>query len=483
MEQNQLWVSLKTLAAFIILAAILRFFSFFPSVINHDESTYILIGEGILQGKTYFVDIIDTKPIGIFLLYAGLLSLAGKSIFIMRLLMAIWIAFTAFGLYQVSWILLKDRLAARAAGISYILLTSIFTYYGVNPNTELYFNLFTILAIWCVLSGQQWWRFLLVGGLLGLGFMIKYVVLFDALAIGLFLLWRLYASQEMQKLPDLVGKLALMVLAFSTPFLLTYFYYDSIGQRDTFLYYTFEVTSKYPVDTPWWKSVVFVAEFLLRFFPLTIMAIYAWRKTEAHPDKHWKTLVLLWVVLDLFIILWPGKLFGHYFIQLMLPFCLLGGFFFSKDCPKPAFWLKIPSKWGYGLLGLLGLIIVFFQKMDYYDKPDFPREIAAYLQPLLKQEDQIYTGNYHHILYFLVGKASPTAYVHRSLLWHENNVRALGVDLEKETEIILEQNPRYIFLNGEVPDNVLSQKIYENYQLQRKFGDEIRLYERKQDEK
>ncbi|MBP8239553.1 MAG: hypothetical protein KAX50_06315, partial [Saprospiraceae bacterium] len=65
---------LTALLGLIGLALVMRFFSFFPSVINHDESTYILIAEGLLKGKVYFRDYIDTKPIGIFLLYAGFLK-------------------------------------------------------------------------------------------------------------------------------------------------------------------------------------------------------------------------------------------------------------------------------------------------------------------------------------------------------------------------------------------------------------------------
>ncbi len=474
MKRNQLWQDLLPLGLFMVLAIVLRFFSFFPSVINHDESTYILIGESLLNGSTYFVDYIDTKPIGIFLIYAGLLTIAGKSIFVLRLLMALWIGATAYGLFRVSELLVHDRNAAWASGVIYLFLTSIFTYYGVNPNTELYFNLFTILALWCLLSGQHWWRYVLAGGLLGIGFMIKYVVLFDALAFGLFLLWRYYRLEK--KL--ILGKLLLMGLTFSLPFLLTLVYYQSIGDVDTLLYYTFEVTKKYPVDTPWWKSLVFVLEFLLRFFPVTFMAIYAWWKLGA---QKWKTLIFLWLALDLFIILWPGKLFGHYMIQWMLPLALLGGFYFSQSCPKPNFWQRIPRKWGFRVLAFLAVAVIYFQKLDYFDKTDFPREVAAYLNPKLSEGDVVYTGNYHHIVYFLLDKQSPTAYVHRSLLWDDKNVDALGINIEQETKNILAKAPKFVLLNGDVPDNILAQEIYKNYHQIHQFGDKIRLYEINED--
>ena len=54
----------------LLLAVLLRWGTFFPSVINHDESTYFLIGKALQEGQTYLVDSYDTKPVGIFLVYA-----------------------------------------------------------------------------------------------------------------------------------------------------------------------------------------------------------------------------------------------------------------------------------------------------------------------------------------------------------------------------------------------------------------------------
>src|SRR6187431_504425 len=77
--------SLQALGLLTGLAIILRFFTFFRSVIDHDESTYIVIADALLYGDVYFRDVIDTKPIGIFGLFALFLTVFGKSIFMIRL--------------------------------------------------------------------------------------------------------------------------------------------------------------------------------------------------------------------------------------------------------------------------------------------------------------------------------------------------------------------------------------------------------------
>jgi hypothetical protein len=62
----------RFLLLFCLLAVTLRFFSFFPSVIDHDESTYLEIARMLLSGKILYVDMVDIKPPGIFLILAGL---------------------------------------------------------------------------------------------------------------------------------------------------------------------------------------------------------------------------------------------------------------------------------------------------------------------------------------------------------------------------------------------------------------------------
>ena len=65
---------------FLTVSVGLRFFSFFPSVLDHDESTYLIIGRDILNGKILYTDVTDTKPVGIFLFYA-VLSFFSEALF------------------------------------------------------------------------------------------------------------------------------------------------------------------------------------------------------------------------------------------------------------------------------------------------------------------------------------------------------------------------------------------------------------------
>jgi hypothetical protein len=86
----------KQLLGFLAISVGLRILTFFRSVIDHDESTYIVIGDAILQGARYWIDVTDVKPVGIFWLYAGFLGVLGHSIAAMRLMAAVFLGLTAF---------------------------------------------------------------------------------------------------------------------------------------------------------------------------------------------------------------------------------------------------------------------------------------------------------------------------------------------------------------------------------------------------
>ena len=323
----------KQLLTFLLFAALaisLRIFSFFPSVVNHDESTYIVIADALLNGQTYFVDCIDTKPVGVFLLYAGFMSLFGKSIFGLRLIAAIWLALTAFLLYriQINWG--RPQRVGIASGVIYLLLNSIFTFYGVSPNTETYFNLFTVLCLWLIVRRRGGWEYLLAGICVGIGFLVKYVVAFDALAFGLFLF--LEQVRLGKEWPKFIGRALLLIIGGLLPFGMIYMYYHQIGETETFLFHSFVVSGRYPNTTSILRYVKFPLDFFLRFLPITLFYFLALFHRRTDPKL--RLLGALWSVAVMIVVLLPGNLFGHYFIHFMLPFSFLAAQIFGWENKK-----------------------------------------------------------------------------------------------------------------------------------------------------
>lgn len=459
---------------FLGTSLLLRVFSFFPSVINHDESTYIVIADALLQGQTYWVDVIDIKPVGIFLLYAVFLKVGGGSIFMLRFFTAIWVAGTAYFLYRAAKALNSDENAARASGVMYIFLCSLFTFYGVSPNTELYYTLFDAMALCLILTfPQQLWAAFLAGLCLGLGFMIKYTVAFDALAMGLILGY--WYWNEKGALLQYLKQGFLMVLAFLLIPLGVYCTYRAWGLETVFLHYTFGVGGSYPAALSVGDRVLFLLDFVLRFLPITLAFVWGiyWR---ANP---W-VMALIWAMCVLVAINIQGKPFGHYFIQMMLPLAWLAGTFYQRDLPKPR-WIAPLFRLRNGaiILSLLFLANLFLQKKDYLDKSDHARETANYLRPRLLPNDRVYLGNYHQIVYHLLDQESPTPYVHRSLIWEKRHRAVLRISLREELAKIQKINPRFVVFQPKLPDEAAAKIFLARYREVKKIRDKAVVYERR----
>jgi hypothetical protein len=125
------------------------------------------------------------------------------------------------------------------------------------------------------------------------------------------------------------------------------------------------------------------------------------------------------------------------------------------------------------------MLITAIKYFEFIPKVDTPRVIADTLSDSLGPDDQIYTGDTHQILYFLLRKKSPTRFVHRSLLWDPDLRKVLKIDLRKEAGQILSERPRYVLLSQNPPENELLDSILAHYIPIQKFPNPDQLLEHK----
>jgi 4-amino-4-deoxy-L-arabinose transferase-like glycosyltransferase len=463
---------------FSLLALVLRFFSFFPSVIDHDESTYLEIARMILAGKTLYVDMVDIKPPGIFLLLAGFEAVFGYSVFVIRLLVTIWVALTAFMIYKTSILLVKDEKASVASGVIYIFLISTWSFYGLSVTPEIFFNLFTVSALFVLLKKQGLLNYMLAGLLAGVGFMMKYLVLFDFTVFMVFFFILNLLKNDGIKLYRITFHIFLAGLCFLIPFGLANLVYYLNGHFDAFYNIVYLSPARYPSVPNPWKMVKFVIDFQLRFLPVFFFFYYAIiNKKFISPEiSLLKKLCIFWSLMTLVAVLLAGKTYGHYTIQIMLPVSLMAGTFFHSRRELPSY-LRWPLKRNTGRVIMAVLILLISAvKLEYIFKKDIPREIANYLEPRLKPGDVIYTGNYQHIIYYLLKKNSPTKYIHRSLLTADNHIRALDINADEEFRHIMAQWPVYIITENDYPPGMMKDFIVNNYHVEKDFTEGILLY-------
>jgi hypothetical protein len=76
--RNQHWA---IVIFFFILVVLLRFSSFFQSILSWDESLYLLVAEKLLDGYPLYKEIWDNKPPGIYFVFLLALILLGHSVY------------------------------------------------------------------------------------------------------------------------------------------------------------------------------------------------------------------------------------------------------------------------------------------------------------------------------------------------------------------------------------------------------------------
>lgn len=456
------WTEKNIALVLMVVSVGLRFFSFFPSVLDHDESTYLIIGRDILKGKELYTDVTDTKPAGIFIFYAAMELLFGGSIFMKRFVFALVVGFTSYLVYRVSMKFFSNQKAAFASGLIYIFYTSIWIYHGRSPNTELLFNLTTIGALLLFLRPKMnaWF---LGGFLMGIGFIIKYLVLFDLAAFLLFFfLFEIMGDTKILRNLKFWGRYLIAGATFLAIFGLLNLYFWLDSPLHDFFYVTYELPENYGSNPSLKRYGIMLLDFVAKFLPISFFVFYVISRKNFLVGKL-KWFFIIWVTGILIAIYLPGKEFSHYTIQLMLPLSILGGLFFHPELRKDKFTLLLFSgKTGLALLVLGTLVIQTISFNNEVMKRDYPREVAAAIKPELDPGEYIYVGNYEQIVYYLLDMESPTKYVHPNLIFTDTH-KAFKIDVDMELKRIMDASPEYIIVERE--NEKLNQFIEKRYRL------------------
>ena len=419
----------------------MRWGSFFVSVINSDESTYIVIADELLRGGVYLRDVVDTKPVGIFWLYALFGKLTGGSIPLLRLVASGFVALGAWLLGGVTWRVTRQPVGAYVAGTVYCLMCSVYKYYGVSPNTELYFNVCTIgaVALTVVAARRRWF---LGGLLLGLGFVIKPFVAAEALAIGLYLVWLYRRSWRV-----LLGHGLALVGGFVLPVIGVVGYYAQLDLLAELWFYGVEVPRAYPTELSGLLRLKYMGEYLLRYAPLLILGGVALvqSKSDRQPGQ-WMAYLTLQFVLVTVVILLTGNRFGHYQVQLHPVVALAVGTLVGRAWPQ----LLLRRRWLPAVV-LAGAFVIGAINAAYYaKKQDTPAALAAYFAERLEPGQQV-LGQSHQIVYHLLDRSPPLPYVHPSLVFTAHLRSALGVDVGALAQRLL-ANPRLVYFYAAPPE-------------------------------
>jgi hypothetical protein len=176
------------IAALCLWTLILRLPFFFPDTIDWDESTLIIMGQGILDGYLPYDRIWDSKPPLAFVAFAGAIELLGRSVAAIRFVGYLCVVLTSYLVYRTCVLIAQDRLSAALAALVAAAMMSV-----LEPAlmTELLCAplLAAALLVLCSWHGSLP-RAFLVGLLIGIAVMIRTNLAVLALALGGYLISR-----------------------------------------------------------------------------------------------------------------------------------------------------------------------------------------------------------------------------------------------------------------------------------------------------
>ena len=485
---------------FTFLSFFFRFWSFFDSVIDRDESLYFLIAHSFLNGIPPYVEIWDNKPPGIFILFSLAILIFGDSITSIRILACLSIAFTSYFLYKIAKLINKNNeRIGLLAGILYLVFS--LSNNGVAANAEILFAPLVTLAFYLLFRDTKYrgFTFFVIGFLLGLALQIKYVVLMDFIAFLVIVSTRLFFEKNKVKelKTTLIKIYSFSILGFILPFLFTVIYFIAVGHFDEYFYATLISNSKYVDATEFYLRNLLSALGIQIYtdFPLYLCLILSIIYLKSSKEISLKDKINLGNLICWFSFIFIGTLvskrfIGHYYLQLLPPLCLISSYIIVKTVNKQI----TKSKRNVFLISVSILIVLItlyphLQKniesvINRYIKRNYSEEkevlIANYIKKKISPNDYIYIANYQPIIYYLVPAKPPTKYVFPShLISYYSEIT--GINPVHELTSIMNKKPFYVLLDKEeeIGNNdyktALNMYLKKDYFLEKTIKN-IRLY-------
>lgn len=460
-------LALVVVAAIVVLAAIIRLRTLGDVVAHGDEQFYLLVGDQMLNHRALpYVDIWDRKPVGLFLLFAGIRLLGGDGIGEYQLVATAVAAGTA--VLIALWVnRVSGVIAALCAGLLYLAILQ--THLGFGGQAEVFVNLFVVGAGWLVhgLLRDHYAghappaRALLVYGaiamaLIGLALQIKPTALFPGLWLGITLLWIGFRARL--SFPQLGGGAALWIGAALLPTVIVLLWYAGIGHLQDYIYANITSIAEKGSDgrdDEIKRSIGVVLRLGLPFgVAVALLAFDGWRQRMS-PERLASLLFLLgWFASGVVAFFAVKAAYPHY-AMIMAPMgCLLVGYAAGL---RRIGWIMVA----------VALLMSGRLLLNDLDRVARNAEIAPQIEAMADAirpelgDGCLYVYHGPHILYTLTNSCVPTRFAFPNHLSTQPEASGLGIDPAIEVARILRTRPPVI-VDGENsfhPPNKATQAI------------------------
>lgn len=466
----------------------------------------------MLQGHAPYTAVWDNKPIGIYIIYCLALLIFGNSVTSLFIAGAIAIATTCYFLYLLGSKINDNKNIGLLTGILYAIFT--LGSGGIFTNTEIFFAPFAVSAFYLLFSGlinsnkpitKSLFKLFAIGLLMGIGFQIKQVVLFEFIAILLILgiyRYRQFSITNRIPLGEIIQNNAILICGFILPFLTTSLYFAVSGHFNDYVHANFSANLA-RVSGESLSLGNFATGFIIQFksnlllwASLALIPFYLIVSKDNNTlEKRNLTYLFIWLAMAFLGVCAPKSFYVHYFLQLFPILCLLCSYLIAKTIQSEG--IDIAKK-------LIILILIIAQPLFVNVYPAFKvgvqtayqqtikkvdnwgnnaATVAAYLQNKINKNDYIYVADYETVIYYYVPAKAPTKYVFFDFLLVPKLISVAGVDAVQELDSIFRKQPKYVVRLK--PQTIQEQQYYieldkhmkNSYVLEKEFNLEDNLSE------
>lgn len=316
----------------LLLCLTCRFPFFFRDIHDWDESTFLLVGQSLLDGHLPFTKLWDLKPALLGYVYALIVFFSGKSIFLVRLWGSFFVFLTSVFIYFIGKDIYKKAQAGLLAATLFVVYSSLFPG-GQGFLSEHAALPFMTLGLFLFLKENfsPFWS----GLLFAFASMIRLNLAFVGGGLFFFLIYRFFKNRKGKDL-KIIGKycfgglVGLVLVAF--PYLINGL--DNLWFTSTFLAPLSYSNSQLnliqvalnQLENIWW------ATFPKGDFGLMTLGIFLWLGSCAFffMKRNFHSNILVYVFfLVCLSILKGGAAFSHYLLQIFPFVCLFSAFFWT----------------------------------------------------------------------------------------------------------------------------------------------------------
>lgn len=357
-------MSKLTLSIFVLIV-LLRLPSLWTPIIDVDESQFAGFANTLLHGGLPYIDSIDTKPLGIYWFFAAIFACCGHNNMIaVHAVTILWVGLTAWYLTRIGRALYSERAGVLAA-LFYAIFSTCYIPKFIATSITLVMMLPLTMSIWHLIRWEERGKSIdlwLAGLLVGLACLCKYQSGIVIVAVALYLLLFRPRRSLFAVLPFLAG-----VFVIGALFVATLIHQ---GVWESFVFASLKGSIAYIAAGR--STILFLTKLVLRggsFVAATFLLWYfgvresvallrpLFRAQYSSERLRGTYLILLWFLLSFIPVSTGGRFFGHYFIQLLPPLCLLA----APQADQFLTWLTNAQpgrrrQWAYSLF-LTGLLI------------------------------------------------------------------------------------------------------------------------------